>query len=75
MVYFTRTTVDPYGNRAIEIAVSEDVQYVERFEARGFVMCSFEAFREAWRQRHTQMFERLHAMAVTEAPRARELGA
>jgi hypothetical protein len=71
MVYFTRTTVDSAGNQAIEIAVSEDIHCVDRVTARGFVPCSFEAFREAWRMRHTQMFERMREVALSAAPRER----
>jgi hypothetical protein len=63
MLYFTRTVTNALGGQFIELAVSENAEQVERFEAQGFVRCSIEAFHEAWRKKDAQAFERLRATA------------
>ncbi len=65
MLYFTRTVTDALDGQFVELAVSENAEQVERFEARGFVRCSVEAFHEAWRKKDAQAFERLRAIAST----------
>jgi hypothetical protein len=64
MIYLTRTTNDADGTPITEIAVSEDNTAVAKYEAQGFVRCSFETYRAAWRLRHTRTFERLRALAL-----------
>jgi len=72
MIYLTRTLIDIDGTRMIETAVLEDSSHIKRYEAQGFVRCSYESFREAWRARHTQIFERLYATALANVPRVIE---
>jgi hypothetical protein len=66
MVYFTRTVRDALGGQHVELAISisENIEHIERLEAQGFVSCSIEAFREAWRKKDAQAFERMRAAAL-----------
>lgn len=68
MVYLTRTVTDALGDQLVELAISENAERIERFEAQGFVRCSIEAFREAWYKKDVQAFERLRAVALTGHP-------
>jgi hypothetical protein len=68
MVYFTRIVTDALGGQHVELAISENAERVERYEAQGFVSCSIEAFREAWRKKDAQAFERLRAAALMVHP-------
>jgi hypothetical protein len=64
MLYFTRTVRDALGRQFVELAVSENADHVERLEAQGFVRCSIGAFREAWRKKDAETFERLRVGAL-----------
>jgi hypothetical protein len=64
MIYMTNTTIDANGAPTIELAVLETPHSVASYEAQGYVRCSYETFREAWRQKHTRTFERLHSSAL-----------
>ena len=64
MLYFTRIVTDALGGQQVEIAVSANAEHIEQIEAQGFVRCSIEAFREAWRKKDAQAFERLRATAL-----------
>jgi hypothetical protein len=70
MVFFTRTVADALGDQHIELAVSisENAAQVERLQAQGFVRCSIEAFREAWRKKDAQAFARMRAAAPMTHP-------
>jgi hypothetical protein len=70
MVYFTRTVPDALGDQRVEFAISirENPEQVHRLEAQGFVSCSSEAFREAWRKKDAQAFERMQAAALMVHP-------
>jgi hypothetical protein len=63
MVFFTRTVSDALSGPHVELAlsISENTAQVERLEAQGFVRCSIEAFREAWRKKDAQAFARMRA--------------
>ncbi len=66
MIYLTRSVIDADGTPTPEIAVSENAEAAAKYEAQGFVRCSFETYREAWRMRHTRTFQRLRAVALGE---------
>ena len=68
MLYFMRTVTDAHGGQFVELAISENADRLERLTAQGFVRCSINAFREAWRKKDAQAFERLHAAAVMAQP-------
>jgi hypothetical protein len=68
MLYFTRTVTDAPDSPRVELEVSENAENVERLETQGFVRCSIDAFREAWRKKDAQAFERLRAAAVMAQP-------
>lgn len=74
MIYLTRSATDSDGLPVPEIAVSEDTEAAAKYEARGFVRCSFETYREAWRMRHTRIFERLRAVALNNIQAAMPVG-
>ena len=61
MIFFTRTVPDALDGQRVELAIGENAARVERLEAQGFVRCSREAFREAWRKNDAQAFARMHA--------------
>jgi hypothetical protein len=65
MIYMTYTTIDANGAPTTELAVLENPHSVAIYEAQGYVRCSYEAYREAWRQKHTRTFERLYSSALT----------
>jgi hypothetical protein len=66
MMYFTRTISDILDGQRVELAINiaENAAQIERLEAQGFVRCSLEAFREAWRKKDAQAFARMRAAAV-----------
>ena len=68
MLYFTRTVTDTLGGQLVELAISENIERLERLTAQGFEQCSLAAFREAWRKRDAEAFERLRAAAVMAEP-------
>jgi hypothetical protein len=61
MMYMTRSITGIDGDLEIELAILKDAQHIAKYEAQGFVSCSYEVFREAWRARDTRTFERLRA--------------
>ena len=73
MVYFTRTITDTLGGQRVELAMnmSQNAALLERLEALGFVRCSSETFREAWRKNDARAFERMRAaVLMADLPRA-----
>ena len=68
MLYFTRTVTDPLGGQFVELAISENADRIERLMAQGFEQCSLAAFREAWRKKDAEAFQRLHAAVVVAQP-------
>ena len=65
MLYFTRTVTDAFGEQLGEFAISENADRTERLTAQGFEQCSLATFREAWRRKDAEAFERLRAAALT----------
>ena len=61
MVYLHRYSTSIDGNTSIEIAVVEEAEHAERYEARGFTRCTPEAFRAAWRLRDQQALAKMWA--------------
>jgi hypothetical protein len=70
----TLATVDANDAPTIDIVVLEDAERVTDYEARGYVRCSYETYREAWRMKHTRIFERLYG-AMSPLPMAQAIGA
>lgn len=68
MIYLTRTTIELDGTRTTEIAVLEDKAWLKRYESQGFTPCTYETYREAWRENHTALYERLLWEAGQQAP-------
>ena len=64
MMYFTRTVPDALDGQRVELALGENATQVERLKAQGFVHCSREVFREAWRRQDAQAFARMHAATL-----------
>jgi hypothetical protein len=64
MIYMTRSITGIDGDPEIELAIPKDAQHIAKYEAQGFVSCSYEVFREVWRARDTRTFERLRAAAL-----------
>jgi hypothetical protein len=64
MMYMTRSITGIDGDLEIELAILKDAQHIAKYEAQGFVSCSYDVFREAWRARDTRTFERLRAAAL-----------
>ena len=61
MVYLHRYSTGANGDTSVEIAVVEDAGHAERYEARGFIRCTPEAFRAAWRLRDQQALAKMWA--------------
>ena len=61
MVYLHRYSTGANGDTSVEIAVVEDAEHAERYEARGFIRCTPEAFRAAWRLRDQQAMAKMWA--------------
>ena len=74
MLYLIYIGVDAHGNQVNELAVCENAARIERFEAQGFVHCSYEALREVWRKQNAQAFKRLQAAARTAALHTTDCG-
>jgi hypothetical protein len=72
MIYMTRSITGRDGDLEMELAILEDVHNIAKYEAQGFVPCSYEVFREAWRARHTRTFERLRTAALGQCPHPTE---
>jgi len=70
MVYLHRYSTSEDGNTSVEIAVVEEDQHAQRYEARGFSRCTREAFRVAWRLRDEQSLAQMRAMLGVEQERA-----
>jgi hypothetical protein len=73
MIYFTRTVVDALDGQRVELAIdiTGNAGQIERLEAQGFMRCSLEAFREAWRKNDVQAFARMRAaVLLAHAPQA-----
>ncbi|MEO7911222.1 MAG: hypothetical protein ABIV47_16380 [Roseiflexaceae bacterium] len=70
MIYLHRYSTSGDGDASVEIAVVEEAQHAERYEARGFSRCTPEAFRIAWRLRDQQSLARMWAAAGLERERA-----
>ena len=62
MVYLHRYATSADGDTSVEIAVVEEEQHAERYEARGFSRCTPDAFRVAWRLRDQQALAQIWAM-------------
>jgi hypothetical protein len=74
MLYFTRTVTTALGGQFVELAISESADRLERLTTQGFEECSLAAFREAWRKKDAEAFERLRAAVVTAQPPAEYTG-
>lgn len=70
MVYLHRYPTGVEGDTSIEIAVVEDDGHAARYEARGFIRCTPEAFRTAWRLRDHQALAKMWAALGIEQERA-----
>ncbi|MDQ2999436.1 MAG: hypothetical protein ABI901_02680 [Roseiflexaceae bacterium] len=70
MVYLHRYSTSDDGDESVEIAVVEEAQSAERYEARGFIRCTPEAFRVAWRLRDQQSLAHMRALLGIEQERA-----
>ena len=70
MVYIHRYSTSDDGDESVEIAVVEEARHAERYEARGFIRCTPEAFREAWRLRDQQSLAHIRASLGIEQERA-----
>jgi len=70
MVYLHRYFTGDDGENSVEIAVVEQAQHAERYEARGFTRCTLEAFRVAWRLRDRQSMAHIRALLGIEQERA-----
>jgi hypothetical protein len=66
MIYLQRNATDDDGSPSIDIAVIEDRRSAERYESCGYIRCSIDAFRAAWRLRDERSLARLRAAAVVE---------
>jgi hypothetical protein len=64
MIYLQRRTQAGDPTQSVEIAAVEDAQSAACYETRGFVRCSYETFREAWRMRDLRSLEGLRSMAL-----------
>jgi hypothetical protein len=69
MMYMIRSVTGIDGDPEIELAIPKDAQHIAKYEAQGFVSCSYKVFREAWRARDTHTFERLRAAALGQSSR------
>jgi hypothetical protein len=70
MIYLHRYSTSNEGATSVEIAVVEQAQHAERYEARGFSRCTPDAFRAAWRLRDELSLAHLRAMVGLELERA-----
>jgi hypothetical protein len=70
MVYLHRYSISNDGEETVEIAVVEQAQFAERYEARGFIRCTLEAFRASWRLRDQQSLAHIRASLGIEQERA-----
>ncbi len=70
MIYLHRYSTSDKGDVSVEIAVVEEAQHAERYEARGFNRCTPEAFRVAWRLRDEQSLADMRALLGIEQERA-----
>ena len=70
MIYLHRYSTTDEGDTSVEIAVVEQAQHAERYEARGFSRCTPDAFRAAWRLRDELSLAHLRAMVGLELERA-----
>jgi len=70
MVYLHRYSTSDDGDESVEIAVVEEARHAERYEARGFIRCTPEAFRVAWRLRDQQSLAHIRASLGIEQERA-----
>ncbi len=70
MIYLHRYSTSDDGHASVEIAVVEEAQHAERYEARGFSRCTPEAFRVAWRLRDEQSVAQLRVMLGLDRERA-----
>jgi len=70
MIYLHRYSARNDGDASVEIAVVEEAQHAERYEARGFSRCTLEDFRVAWRLRDAQSLAHMRALLGIEQERA-----
>lgn len=70
MVYLHRYSTGAGGDTSVELVVVEDTGHAERYEARGFIRCTPEAFRVAWRLRDQQALAQMWAALGVEQERA-----
>jgi hypothetical protein len=70
MIYLHRYSTSDDGETSVEIAVVEEDQHAERYEARGFSRCTREAFRAAWRLRDERSLAQMRATLGLEQERA-----
>ncbi|HKF93255.1 MAG TPA: hypothetical protein VKB96_01380 [Gammaproteobacteria bacterium] len=70
MVYLHRYSTNDDGDESVEIAVVEEARHAERYEARGFIRCTPEAFRVAWRLRDQQSLAHIRESLGIEQERA-----
>jgi len=70
MVYLYRYSTSVGGDTSVELVVVEDAGHAERYEVRGFIRCTPEAFRTAWRLRDQQALAQIWAALGVEQERA-----
>jgi hypothetical protein len=70
MIYLHRYSTGVDGATSVEIAAVEEAGHAERYEARGFVRCTPEDFRTAWRLRDQQALAQMWAALGIEQERA-----
>ena len=70
MVYLHRYSTGAGGDTSVELVVVEDAGHAERYEARGFIRCTAESFRAAWRLRDQQALAQMWAALGVEQERA-----
>jgi hypothetical protein len=70
MIYLHHYSTGDDGATSVEIAVVEDARHAERYESRGFIRCTREDFRAAWRLRDQQALAQMRTMLGLELERA-----
>ena len=70
MIYLHRYSNGDDGDGSVEIAVVEEARHAERYEARGFIRCTPEDFRVAWRLRDEQSLAHMRALLGLDQERA-----
>jgi hypothetical protein len=61
MIFLHRYVTEPDGSQVVDIAVVERDAHVARYEGQGFIRCTLEEFRAAWRRRDEDALARMRA--------------